>query len=200
MQIKAANAKLFLFPNFIHSSQQAQVFEHLLTEIDWQQDSLFMHGKTIDIPRLHAWYGDQTLAYGYSGLTLSAKPLFPALMKILNSLNAQCANILNEPCTFNSLLANLYRDQNDAVGWHSDDEPELGKNPIIASVSLGAAREFKMKHKITKEKLIIPLTPGSLLIMAGETQHYWQHAILRSKKVIPARINLTFRYIHTFSS
>lgn len=201
MQIQADNAQLWLFPNFIKSSQAQALFKHLQTEVQWQQDQLEMYGKSVDIPRLQAWFGEKDANYAYSGLTMKPLPWLPVLAKLEKSLTVQCQTIINNngdsrAINFNSALANYYRDNNDAVGWHSDDEPELGINPIIASVSLGATREFKLKHKITSEKLNIPLTSGSLLLMAGETQSYWQHAILRSKKVIAPRINLTFRQIH----
>ncbi|MGJ8694094.1 MAG: alpha-ketoglutarate-dependent dioxygenase AlkB family protein [Thalassotalea sp.] len=223
MKIAANNAELWLFPNFIKAGQSRILFQHLFDTIAWQQDTLMMYGKSVEIPRLQAWFGGNSARYAYSGLTLQPTAWLPALEKIKNALNEQCQNILvqdeslNEylrdenlsnknfeskvqqqqiqAVNFNSVLANCYRDNNDAVAWHSDDEPELGQQPIIASVSLGATRDFKLKHKTTGEKLTIPLTSGSLLLMAGQTQHYWQHAILRSKKAIAPRINLTFREI-----
>ena len=200
MNIQADNAVLYLFPNFIKLGQSQALFRYLHVNIPWQQDSLQMYGKQVEIPRLQAWFGDNDAQYRYSGLTLKPQPWLSVLAKLNNSLTAQCHSVLaqtgqSKALNFNSALANLYRDNHDAVAWHSDDEPELGLNPVIASVSLGASRDFKMKHKITGEKLTIPLTSGSLLLMAGETQHYWQHAIVRSKKVIAPRINLTFRQI-----
>lgn len=200
MKIAAENAELWLFPNFIKLGQSQALFQHLMSTIAWQQEQLLMYGKFVDIPRLQAWFGDADASYSYSGLTLNPQPWLPVLAKLKNSLTQQCQAILDDygnakTFNFNSALANLYRDNQDGVAWHCDDEPELGNNPIIASVSLGASREFKMKHKITGEKLTIPLTSGSLFLMAGETQRYWQHAILRSKKGIAPRINLTFRQI-----
>ena len=214
MKIAANNAELWFYPNFIKSGQSRKLFEYLHTAISWQQDSLSMYGKLVDIPRLQAWFGESNAQYAYSGLTLAPKPWLPVLEKMKNTLNEQCNDIVThssdvpfndvaannnhlnaQNVNFNSMMANCYRDNNDAVAWHSDDEPELGKQPVIASVSLGATRIFKLKHKVSGEKLDIPLTSGSLLIMAGETQHCWQHAILRSKKAIAPRINLTFREI-----
>jgi len=159
----------------------------LETEIDWQQDYLQMYGKRVAIPRLQAWYGDKD--YSYSGMILTAKPWLPVLLELKQQVENKCQT------PFNAVLANLYRDQNDTVGWHSDDEAELGKDPVIASLSLGDERNFQLKHKYSGEKLTIPLTSGSLLIMAGATQHYWQHALPRTKKVKSPRINLTFRQI-----
>lgn len=195
MKIAAADADIWLFPHFIASAQAQRVFEHLRETLNWQQDVISMYGKATAIPRLQAWYGDEHAHYAYSGLRLTINPWHMVLNKLRHSLNQQVSDIVSQKVNFNSVLANFYRDNNDAVGWHSDDEPELGKNPIIASVSLGAQREFKLKHKYTNNKLTIPLTSGSLLIMAGTTQHYWQHAILRSKKPIAGRINLTFRSV-----
>ena len=201
MKIIAPNASLWLFPNFIKLAHAQALFTYLEAKIEWQQDQLNMYGKPVDIPRLQAWFGGQDAAYSYSGLTLSPKPWLLPLEKLRSTLALQCQDLLENDGTekrlnFNSALANYYRDNNDAVGWHSDDEPELGGNPVIASVSLGGTRAFKLKHKISGEKLTIPLTSGSLLLMAGETQSYWQHAILRSKKVIAPRINLTFRHVY----
>lgn len=195
MYIKAENAELHLFPHFIKSEQASLLFEYLTMNISWQQDQIRIHQKVIDVPRLHAWYQDNAQVYEYSGIKLTVQPWLKVLNKIKSQLNEQCEHVLNESVFFNAMLANLYRDNNDSVAWHSDDEPELGETPIIASVSLGAKRDFKMKHKITGETRTIPLTHGSLLLMAGETQNYWQHAILKSKKVIAPRINLTFRHL-----
>lgn len=205
MRIPAKNAQLWLFPNFIKLDQSQQLFHYLHQSIPWQQDQIMMYGKRVDIPRLQAWFGDEQAKYNYSGLTLKPTAWLPVLDKIRHQLNQQCVaifaqettqpNTINTNVAFNSLLANCYRDNQDAVAWHSDDEPELGVNPVIASISLGASREFKMKHKETGKKLNIPLTSGSLLIMAGETQHCWQHAVLRSKLSLGPRINLTFRQI-----
>lgn len=193
MEIKANNAILHFYPNFIKAHQQKLLFYYFLENIAWQQDQLHLYGKDVLIPRLQAWFGGTDVNYGYSGLHLQPHDWLAPLVKLKQSLTQQCQVILQQPVCFNSALANLYRDNNDAVAWHSDDEAELGVCPAIASVSLGCDRIFKMKHNITRQTLNIPLTAGSLLIMAGETQHYWQHAILRSKKPLQPRINLTFR-------
>ena len=195
MRIQADNAILYLFPNFIKAGQASLLFQHLEKAIAWRQDHIMMYGNALPLPRLQAWYGDQRQKYTYSGIHLTSQNWLPVLDKMKTSLNQQCSEILNQPVEFNAMLANLYRNQQDSVAWHSDDEPELGQQPVIASVSLGASREFKMKHQVSGEKLTIPLTSGSLLIMAGDTQQYWQHAILKSKKSMAPRINLTFRHI-----
>jgi alkylated DNA repair dioxygenase AlkB len=195
MKIQADDALLYYFPNFIKQSQSYQLLNYLEKNIVWQQDKITLFQQCFNVPRLQALYTDEHLSYRYSGMTLSSNQWLPALDKLKVSLNLQCQEIIDQPVMFNAVLANLYRDQHDSVAWHSDDEPELGKRPIIASVSLGATREFKLKHKTTGDKLNIPLISGSLLLMAGNTQQYWQHAILKSKKTYAQRINLTFREI-----
>lgn len=160
-----------------------------MQEIDWQQEQLSMYGKQVNIPRLQAWYGGIDHDYTYSGLTLTPKPLTSSLMVLKTKVEAFIS------VNFNSLLANLYRDGNDSVSWHSDDEPELGPEPIIASLSFGDTRNFQLKHKSNGDKLNIDLTSGSLLIMAGSTQHFWSHCVPKTKRVKSPRINLTFRQI-----
>ena len=148
-----------------------------------------MFGKNIAIPRLTAWYGDQNMNYNYSGINNDPNPWTSELQ----GLKAKVEQATN--ATFNSVLLNQYRNGNDSVSWHADNEPELGLNPIIASVNLGATRVFKLRHNITKEVIKLELTHGSLLVMGGELQHYWQHAVPKTKKVLDTRINLTFRLI-----
>lgn len=158
-----------------------------LGKILWHQGEITLFGKRHPIPRLQAWYGDRP--YGYSGLTLPAQPFTPALMAIKTTLEDFCGY------AFNGVLLNQYRHGQDSMGWHSDDEPELGQNPAIASLSWGASRKFHLRHKRTRETIHLTLESGSLLIMAGETQHHWQHQIPKTKKIIGDRINLTWRYV-----
>ena len=189
IKILAKNADFSYFPEFIPHALRKSYFTQLMTEINWQQEQLSMYGKLINIPRLQAWYG--LFEYSYSGLTLKPQPLTPLLAELKALIEQKSGQ------SFNAILANCYRDQNDTVGWHSDDEPELGINPVIASLSLGEERNFQLKHKETGEKLVFPLKPGSLFIMSGQSQHYWQHCLPRTQKRKSARINLTFRYIHS---
>lgn len=136
------------------------------------------------------------MTYQYSGKTLTTKPWTPALLKLKTELETFCKNRLGD-IRYNSVLCNLYRDGQDSMGWHSDDEPELGKNPIIASISLGETRPFKLQHKKDKKlKWQVPLEHGGLLIMAGETQHYWRHHIPKSQRPLKPRINLTLRWVY----
>lgn len=189
INITAPNAQLTFEPQFYGMQQAQQLFDLLHQELAWRQDEIFVYGRQVAIPRLQAWYGDRQQDYTYSGLTLQALPWTPTLVQIKQAVECYTGY------RFNTCLANLYRDGNDSVSWHSDDEAELGINPVIASVSLGAKRDFQLKHKQQKEKLTVPLSSGSLLLMAGETQHYWQHCIAKTKRVKSPRINLTFRQI-----
>lgn len=150
-----------------------------------------LFGKEIDLPRLTAWYGDDGKSYTFSGIPMSPNAWTPVLLFIKERIE-KVAEV-----EFNSVLLNLYRNEKDSISWHSDDEPELGKNPIIASVSFGEVRRFHLRHKLNKslDKIGINLTLGSLLIMKGSTQQFWQHQILKTSKSLNKRINLTFRII-----
>ena len=189
MNITAADATIEYFPEFIPMGERFSLFEWLLDNVPWQQDDIVMYGKKMPIPRLQAWFGDTNADYGYSGITLTTLPWLPELKQLKTEIEHKTQS------TFNAALVNLYRDGNDTVGWHSDDEPELGLQPTIASISLGETRDFQLKHKVSKEKLSIRLTSGSLLVMSGNTQHCWQHCVPRSKRVQSPRINITFRKI-----
>ncbi|HNC76938.1 MAG TPA: alpha-ketoglutarate-dependent dioxygenase AlkB, partial [Pseudomonadales bacterium] len=167
------------------------LFEQLNSAIPWRQDEITLFGKRHRLPRLQAWYGDPGASYRYSGLLLQPTPWQP----LLNEIRRQVETLTG--LRFNSALANLYRDGNDAMGWHSDDEAELGVDPAIASVSFGASRRFLLRHRRRKDppRIEILLTDGSLLLMAGPLQTHWHHALPRSRGVSEPRINLTFRLI-----
>lgn len=179
------------FPNFFSTEESKIILVELYQELCWRQDQISMFGKNIDIPRLQAWYGEDNLLYTYSKLTLTAKPWTENLLALKGRIEEFCGH------SFNAVLANCYRDQNDSVGWHSDDEKELGEKPVIASLSFGSTRTFHLKHKVSGKKFKLPLHSGDLLIMAGATQNHWQHAILKSRVQSPMRINLTYRKIIT---
>ncbi len=180
-----------LYRNWWTPEQTERLLKQLRTELAWQQTHIQMHGKRVAVPRLDVWYGDIGHPYRYSGVRFDPQPWSPTLSAIKNELEAR------EGLTFNSVLANLYRDGQDSVAWHSDDEPELGQNPIIASLSLGAERRFAFRHKTRKdlEPLRLDLPSGSLLIMAGATQHHWQHQLAKTARSVGPRINLTFRTV-----
>lgn len=185
------DGEVIFHENFFDCKESNELFTELSSSTKWQQDTIKMFGKSIPLPRLTAWYGDEGKSYTYSGIEQHPEPWTPILSQIKERVE-KTAEV-----TFNSVLLNLYRDGKDSVSWHSDDEPELGKNPIIASVSFGSIRRFKFKHKHDqKQKADIDLTPGSLLLMKGETQHCWLHQIAKTAKDVTPRINLTFRIIH----
>ncbi|WP_306331472.1 alpha-ketoglutarate-dependent dioxygenase AlkB family protein [Vibrio injensis] len=181
------DGQLLWIPNFLSLEQADNAYKRLSLELNWQQQAIMMFGKPIMQPRLHAWYGEK--AYRYSGLSLAPQSWAPALLP----LKAQCERVADQP--FNSVLANLYRHGQDSMGWHQDNEPELGHQPVIASLSLGETRRFALRHIQSKEKLTFELSHGSLLVMAGDTQHCWQHTIPKTRQACQPRINLTFRQI-----
>lgn len=167
-----------------------QAFDTLLTAIAWQQPDISLFGRTVAIPRLQAWIGDPGIEYRYSGTCFSPTP-WPAL---LETLRTRVSTHLQRP--FNSVLANLYRNGDDCMHWHADDERELGESPCIASVSLGATRDFRLRPRAGHEAaLTLPLADGDLLVMGGDCQRHWQHCLPRRKRVDTPRINLTFRHI-----
>jgi alkylated DNA repair dioxygenase AlkB len=183
-------AKLHFWPDFLTENQADELFEELKTSNLWRQDKVKVFGKTYDQPRLCFLAADRKVNYTYSGLTLPAVDFSKSLSLIKTRIEQTSST------RFNSCLANLYRDGNDSNGWHSDDEKELGDEPVIASLSLGVTRNFDLKHK--RNKLIkkrIELTHGSLLLMSGRTQKDFKHQIAKSKRIHEPRINLTFRYI-----
>ena len=160
------------------------------TNIEWTHDQIRMFGKIIYVPRYSAWYGDANTEYTYSGLKMDPK----AWNKGLNYIKEKVNKVAG--LKFNSVLLNWYRDGIDSMGWHADDEKELGQNPVIASVNFGATRRFILRRNSdNKEKIEVALKHGTLLIMAGEMQHYWQHSVPKEKKVGEDRVNLTFRVI-----
>jgi alkylated DNA repair dioxygenase AlkB len=167
----------------------ARWFAVLQRETPWRQHVITLYGRAITSPRLSAWYGDSDAVYSYSGLRLEPAPWTPTLRMVrerVEQLAAAC---------FNSVLLNLYRDGQDSMGWHSDDEPELGRNPVIASVSLGAARRFLMQHKKRRLRVDLRLEDGDVLVLGGATQHYWRHHVPKTRQPVGSRINLTFRAI-----
>lgn len=189
------DGKVIIYESFFTRLESDDILKVLLDEIDWSQEYIKIYGKSIPIPRLTAWYGDEDKPYTYSGIAMSSKAWHPLLLDIKNRIESVSDRI------FNSVLLNYYRDGNDSVSWHSDDEPELGENPSIGSVSFGGIRKFSLKHKNPEhpnhKKLVdIDLAHGSLLLMDGECQSFWLHQIAKTKKQVDPRINLTFRYIH----
>jgi len=186
------DAEVIYYPNFFSIDSSDYFFSKLSTSISWRQDSIKVFGKTYLQPRETALYGNSNKSYSYSGITMNPIPF----TKELSEIKAQVENTCN--VNFTSCLLNLYRDGQDSNGWHADNEKELGKHPIIASVSFGEERWFHFKHRYDKTlKQKIRLQHGSMLIMKGKTQEYWLHQIPKTKKIIKPRINLTFRIIRS---
>ena len=166
-------------------------FKSCLNDLNWEKGFIKIFGKTHQIPRLQSWYADNGIEYTYSGKKLKRHNWNETLIEIKGEIEKITS------FKFNSVLANLYRDENDSMGLHSDDEKELGINPVIASLSLGESRDLYFKHKNIKKSLNIPQKNGQLIVMHGETQKYWKHEIKKTKKFKKPRINLTFRNIIT---
>ena len=178
------------YSNFFDSNRANELFEQLKIEIPWQQDNITVFGKTHPQPRLTALFGNEGKPYSYSNIVMQPNSWNPLLLFIKNGIEEICQE------NFTTVLLNYYRDGKDSNGWHADNEKELGRNPVIASVSFGAERFFHLQHNTIKEqKLKINLEHGSLLIMRGATQHFWKHQIPKTTKEIGPRINLTFRTI-----
>ncbi len=166
-------------------------FKSCLNDLNWEKGFIKIFGKTHQIPRLQSWYADNGIEYTYSGKKLKRHNWNETLIEIKGEIEKITS------FKFNSVLANLYRDENDSMGLHSDNEKELGINPVIASLSLGESRDLYFKHKNIKKSLNIPQKNGQLIVMHGETQKYWKHEIKKTKKLKKPRINLTFRNIIT---
>ena len=191
--IELPDAALEYRPAFLNASEAAAAFDELRATLAWRQDVLRFGGREVPIPRLNAWYGEAGTTYTYSGLRLEALPWTETLAPLRARIEAASGT------HFDSVLANLYRDGRDSVAWHADDEPELGRDPVIASLSLGAVRSFELRHRRARALGLgtqrLALADGSLLVMRGSTQHHWLHRVPKEPAVTAARINLTFRLI-----
>jgi len=178
---------LALMPQLPLPYSSRDILARLLAETPWRQDSIVLFGKPHLQPRLTAWYGDAS--YTYSGLRLDPLPWTPLLAEIRAAVERACG------LRFNSVLLNYYRNERDSMGMHSDDEPELGPDPAIASLSYGASRSFVLRHKRNKRTVKLDLHDGSLLLMSGALQSNWLHGINKSTRSIGERLNLTFRFV-----
>lgn len=188
--IEAPGAELAFLRNFIPMSDADDLFAALRADVSWRQDFITIYGKEHLVPRLQQWYGNPGIFYTWSGIRLRPEPWTEQLLDIRGWVERA------SDASFNTVLLNLYRNGSDTVSWHSDDEPELGRDPIIASISLGVERDFKLRHRRKEHPDVnLPLGHGSLLVMSGKTQENWLHSIPRRKRVSAERINLTFRTI-----
>lgn len=189
----STDGEVFYFAEFFSKQESDFYLDLLFKEILWKHEPIKIFGKQILQPRLTAWIGDPGTDYSYSGIKMRPSAWTPTMKRIKEKVENQTG--LN----FNSALLNQYRNESDSVGWHSDNEKELGINPVIASVSLGEPREFQFKHRDNKNlKASVILDHGSLLLMQGKTQHHWIHAIPKRRQAMQPRINITFRQIKIF--
>jgi len=188
--VPVPDGELRYWPHAFRDDDAHAVFDALRRSIDWSQEDILIFGRPRRVPRLVAWHGDADAGYTYSGAFHEPLPWTDQLRAIQARVEQLCGH------RFNSVLLNLYRDGRDGMGWHADDEPELGRNPVIASVSFGATRRFRLRHRRNVvEPVTLPLTNGSLLLMAGTLQHHWVHAVPKTAAPVGERINLTFRTV-----
>lgn len=178
-----------LHEQFLESDGARRAFDELLAENAWETHDIVVFGKRHREPRLSTWHADDDRQYEYSGLLRTPLPMTPLLV----DLRDRCERVTG--ARFNSVLVNLYRDGNDGVGWHADNEAVNGREPTIASISLGATRRFDLRHRESKETVKVDLRAGSLLVMSGLSQHCWVHQVAKTKHVVGPRINLTFRRV-----
>ena len=179
-------------PDFI--AEPAAWTDQLFEQLDWKEESIVLFGRSIRVPRLSVCYGDDGVEYRYSSVTHRAKGWPPSLCDLRERLDRRLG------LRFNFVLANLYRDGNDSMGWHADDERELGAHPVIASISLGAPRVFRLRARDgSGRRAAVRLESGSLLLMWGRSQRAWQHALPKVRGNVGRRINLTFRYVHPWA-
>jgi alkylated DNA repair dioxygenase AlkB len=188
---KLENGEIIFHSHLFNKVEADNFLNYLKSKIIWKQESMNMYGRKVDFPRLTSWYGDNDKPYSFSGITLQPNAWTNEILEIKEKIEKLTT------VNFNSVLLNMYRNGNDSISWHTDAEKELGENPIIASVNFGATRTFQLRHIKTKEKIEIALTHGSVLLMQGELQHFWQHRVPKTSKLVSERVNLTFRVIRS---
>lgn len=190
-RLPVVDADLYYAEQFPLGQSPDALLARLLDEVPWRSESIVVWGRKYQQPRLIAWYGDLGASYTYSGITLVPLPWSVTLREVRERVESFLG------AKFNSVLANYYRDNKDSMGFHRDNEPELGAQPVIASVSLGEERPFIMRHKIKKNlnPVELHLASGSLLLMQGSTQQFWEHGIPKEPHPCGPRVNLTFRRI-----
>lgn len=187
-----SGALVSLHRDFLDLKEAAHLYQVLFDLPGWKLDQIQMFGRVHNVPRLHRWFACSHQPYRWSGITMHPEP-FPSALELIRRRITALAQ-----ADFNSALGNLYRDGDDSVSWHADDEAELGPRPVIASLSLGATRRFLLRRKDDhSQKVAFDLSAGSLLIMAGDTQRYWEHCVPKTSHKVGPRINVTFRDIQS---
>ena len=182
------DGEVVCFERALSTADADRLLESLTSSVAWRQEEARIMGRRLPIPRLTAWHGEA--GYVYSGIAMKPAPWTPTLLELKRCAERHAGQ------AFNSVLLNLYRNGRDSVSWHADNEPGLGRNPVIASLSLGATRRFQLKDRRSGERVALDLHHGSCLIMAGTTQHHWLHQVPKTARPIGPRINLTFRTMH----
>lgn len=185
-ELLSGDGSAILYPEFLESTYADDLLHHIIRDNQWEQQTLLMYGKFVEEPRLSTWHSDGQI-YSYSGRPRHPQPWTPELI----SLREKCEQHTNH--TFNGVLVNFYRDGNDHLGWHSDDELVNGPEPLIASLSLGTERRFDMRHRESGEVVSTMLSHGSLLVMSGLSQRCWEHRVPKMSRLVDPRVNLTFR-------
>lgn len=187
------DGQLYLLKAFYQLDESQKLCSNLLQSLAWQEEQIFLYGRWVNVARLMCWYGDEGAFYQYSGVRHQPKKWTNSLLNIKEKVERQVSY------SFNSVMANLYRDGSDSMGCHADDEKELGENPFIVSLSFGEERLLKFRHIQRKEVINVVLGQGDLLLMKGVIQHYWKHELPKTKKDKTERINLTFRKVVALS-
>lgn len=188
--ILPSNGEVFYYPDFFSMEESDLYFQHLLNDVPWKQEPIVIFGKQIMQPRLTAFYGDLGKDYGYSGIRMASHFWTPELSEIKQKIEKVSG------VAFSGALLNYYRDGNDSMGWHRDNEKELGKRRVIGSVSFGASRIFQFRAYATKKSLqSLRLAHGSFILMRGESQQCWEHRVPKEPKVNSGRVNITFRIL-----
>ena len=195
-RLDVPGADIALWPSWLSPHEADALLADLLATVPWETHYIKLFGREVASPRLSCWIGDPGTGYTYSRTRFEPRPWPKSLAALRRRMEVDC------DASFNSVLANLYRDGGDSMGWHSDDEPELGVQPVIASLSLGVTRSFRLRRKLSRgvraqtgDMLSLPLSHGSLLRMAGDTQKLYRHEVPKTRAVTAARINLTFRRV-----
>ena len=187
--VEAPGADVVVHRGSVGADETPAILQQLVSKVRWRSDVIRLFGREVPIPRLTAWYGDQGRVYTYSGIRLGPLTWTPLLADLRDRAGAAAGT------SFNSVLVNLYRNGSDSVGWHADNEPELGVDPVIASLSFGATRTLAMRRRDGSHRASVNLQDGDLMVMAGATQTLWVHRVPKVRRPVGPRVNLTFRTV-----